>query len=61
MLEPLNELGFVQRQIVQRSDERHHDKFVRVLTFANANEKLPDKKKRRPVPDAALANTIGDA
>ncbi len=44
MLEPLNELGFVQRQIVQRSDERHHDKFVRVLTFANANEKLPDKK-----------------
>ena len=44
MLEPLNELGFVQRQIVQRSDERHHDNFVRVLTFANANEKLPDKK-----------------
>jgi len=61
MLEPLNELGFVQRQIVQRSDERHNDKFVRVLTFANANEKLPRQKKRRPVPDAALVNIIGDA
>ena len=44
MLEPLNELGFVQRQIVQRSDERHNDNFVRVLTFANTNEKLPYKK-----------------
>ena len=58
MLESLDELRFLQSQIVQSFDERHQDNFVPMPAFANANR--VQTKAASDISDDALANLIVD-
>ena len=56
MLEPLNELGFPQSQIVQGFDERHQHNFVRMRAFANTKGTVQGSaclKNPFPLPSAS--------
>jgi hypothetical protein len=58
VLESLDEFRSIQSQIVQGFDEWHHDNFVPMPAFANANR--VQTKAAPNIPDAALANLIVD-